>query len=447
MLARQLRYAILCCASLGALDASADIWKRDHNPGFKYVIPTLEYRTGPYAAEGNLYANGFNDYIELLNLRDGGIEGVELLLVPCETAYRTQMGVKCYERTKNLNGGALVYNPPSHAIADQLIIKSHNDKIPLIMLGSARTVAVDGTVFPWAFNIAPSYLEQADVQIQYIADKIGSAKNLQWQKIALLYHDSPYGREALYALEALSEAYGFNLIPLPITPPGLDQREAWLRVRVDEPHWILLRGWDKVNSIAIREAASIRWPMDHLIGSERSGRDSDILPVNSDAEGYLSTALGAGAGRFPLHQEILRRLYTGRDDKKQRTDVGQTSYNRGLLSAVWITESIRAAIALHETPYIDSQQMRDGVENVHLDAARINILGLRGFIKPQHMSCRRHSVNSGINLRRWDSKKKIWKRASKYYRPNQEVLSPLIQRMSQEYAAKHEIYPRTCDGP
>ncbi len=39
------------------------------------VVPNLSYRTGPYAADGIPYADGFNDYFTLLNERDGGIGG------------------------------------------------------------------------------------------------------------------------------------------------------------------------------------------------------------------------------------------------------------------------------------------------------------------------------------------------------------------------------------
>src|SRR4029453_16355791 len=38
-------------------------------------IPLLVYRTGAYAPSGIPSANGFNDYFNLLNERDGGING------------------------------------------------------------------------------------------------------------------------------------------------------------------------------------------------------------------------------------------------------------------------------------------------------------------------------------------------------------------------------------
>src|SRR5215207_5774547 len=63
-------------------------------------IPILSYRTGAYAVNGVPYANGVADYYNLVNERDGGINGVKLLVEECETGYATDKGVECYERLK-----------------------------------------------------------------------------------------------------------------------------------------------------------------------------------------------------------------------------------------------------------------------------------------------------------------------------------------------------------
>ena len=41
-------------------------------------IPLLVYRTGPYAPNGIPIANGYIDYLKLLNARDGGVNGVKI---------------------------------------------------------------------------------------------------------------------------------------------------------------------------------------------------------------------------------------------------------------------------------------------------------------------------------------------------------------------------------
>src|SRR4051812_38990405 len=78
------------------------------------TIPTMDYRTGPYAPSGIPFANGQTDYYLMLNERDGGIcvkagDCAKIRVVPCETEYNTQKGVECYEKTKGEGAGALVY--------------------------------------------------------------------------------------------------------------------------------------------------------------------------------------------------------------------------------------------------------------------------------------------------------------------------------------------------
>ena len=97
------------------------------------VFPSLSYRTGPYAAGGIPFADGYADYFPLLNARDGGIGGVMTRVPECETAYNTEKGVECYEATKG--EGSLVYLPLSTGITYQLIPKASADGIPLHTMG------------------------------------------------------------------------------------------------------------------------------------------------------------------------------------------------------------------------------------------------------------------------------------------------------------------------
>ena len=60
----------------------------------------------------------------MLNERDGGINGVRLVVEECETQYDTKQGVECYERLKGKGTGAVVFNPLSTGITYQLIPKA-----------------------------------------------------------------------------------------------------------------------------------------------------------------------------------------------------------------------------------------------------------------------------------------------------------------------------------
>ena len=71
-------------------------------------FPVLVYRTGAYAPNGNPWANGYVDYLKLVNAQ-GGINGVKISFEECEFGYATDRGVECYERLK----GKMVGRPSS----------------------------------------------------------------------------------------------------------------------------------------------------------------------------------------------------------------------------------------------------------------------------------------------------------------------------------------------
>jgi len=86
-------------------------------------FPSLTGRTGPVAPNAAPFANGYADYMKLVNAR-GGINGVMTLVEECETAYATDRGVECYERLKGKHGGATVFQPLSTGITFALTEKS-----------------------------------------------------------------------------------------------------------------------------------------------------------------------------------------------------------------------------------------------------------------------------------------------------------------------------------
>ena len=55
-------------------------------------FPVLVYRTGAYAPNGVPFANGYVDYLKLVNAR-GGINGVKVSFEECETGYATDRRV------------------------------------------------------------------------------------------------------------------------------------------------------------------------------------------------------------------------------------------------------------------------------------------------------------------------------------------------------------------
>jgi len=145
-------------------------------------VPMLSYRVGPYAAGGSGFYGGMIDYMTLVNMRDGGINGVKLIWEECETEYNPSRGVECYERLKSKNGGASLVEPLSTGIAYGILDRVGTDKIPMTTLGYGRSDAANGKVFPYVFPLITSYWNQAAAMVHYLGDKMGGLDKLKGKK-------------------------------------------------------------------------------------------------------------------------------------------------------------------------------------------------------------------------------------------------------------------------
>ncbi len=152
-------------------------------------IPRLVYRTGPYAPNGIPFADGYADYLDMIDARDGGVGGIKIIYEECETGYNNDKGVECYERLKTqAPTGASLVDPLSTGITYALIERATADKIPVISMGYGRADASYGAVFPYVFTLPATYWEQADAMINYVGDQEGGLDKLKGKKIGLVYH-------------------------------------------------------------------------------------------------------------------------------------------------------------------------------------------------------------------------------------------------------------------
>ncbi|MDH3230520.1 MAG: ABC transporter substrate-binding protein, partial [Alphaproteobacteria bacterium] len=207
---------------------------------------------------------------------------------------------------------------------------------------------------------------------------------------------------------------------------------------------VLMWGWGVMNQVGVKEAASIRYPMDHFIGVWWSGSENDVLPAGEAADGYLSGAFHAPGSNFPLHQDIFKHLYDKGKGAGDRDRVGEVLYNRGLVAAMWTSEAIRTAMKLHNTKELTGPMVRDGFEALKVDDARLTELGLKGFTYPVEITCENHEGPGKVALQRWDAKAKKWSIVSKFYEPLRDITGPLIEEDSSAFAKENNITPRTC---
>jgi branched-chain amino acid transport system substrate-binding protein len=406
-------------------------------------IPMLVYRTGAYAPNGIPFANGMGDYFRLINERDGGVNGVKLTFEECETGYATDRGVECYERLKgHAPTGASFFSPLSTGITFALTEKAPGDKIPLITMGYGRSESRDGSVFTWNFPLLGTYWTAANVAMQHIAKEMGGVDKLKGKKIALVYHDSPYGKEPIALLTEMSKKHGFEFLPIPVPHPGNEQKSQWLQIRQQRPDYVLLWGWGVMNSTSVTEAGNVNYPRDKMIGVWWSGAEPDVIPAGDKAAGYKALMLQHGSGKYAVHADI-EKFVVGKGQSQAKADeISHVLYNRGLINAMLGIEAIRTAQAKFGNKPLTGEQVRWGLENLNLTADRLKALGFDGMMRPLKVSCADHEGARDARLHQWDGK--AWKVISDWYQGDDGILAPMVKDTAAKYAAEKKITPRDC---
>ena len=407
-----------------------------------HYFPVFSYRTGPYAPNGIVFANGFRDYYNLLNKRDGGINGVPIFTEECETKYNTKLSIECYEKMKTRGEkGPVLINPFSTGVTYALIPKAPVDRIPILSMGYGRTAAADGRVFKWIFNFPTTYWSQASAVIRYIGQQEGGLDKLRGKKITHVYHNSAYGKEANPTLEVLSDKFGFKLQLLAVDHPGQEQKATWLQIRRNRPDWVFMSGWGVMNQVAIKEAAAIRFPMDHFIGNWWSGTETDVVPAGKSAIGYKSSTFNGAGTRWQVHKDILKYIYGGDLAEAKANKFGEVLYNRALVNAMFGTEAVRTAMKKYGNKVMNGEQVRWGLENLNVTAARLKELGMENMTRPVQVSCADHETGGPVMIQQWDGKK--WNMISDWIPPMRDIVRPMIMKAAAAYAKENNITPRS----
>jgi branched-chain amino acid transport system substrate-binding protein len=408
--------------------------------GKEQYFPVLSYRTGPYAPNGAPWANGFVDYLKLVNAQ-GGINGVTITFEECETGYDTGRSVECYERLKGK--GATVVQPLSTGATFALTEKAPGDKIPLITAGYGRSESQDGGVFKWNFPLIGTYWVAADALLQQIAKKEGGLDKLKGKKIALVYHDSPYGKEPIPLLQERAKMHGFELQLLPVTAPGVEQKSTWLQIRQSRPDHVLLWGWGVMNSTALKEAQATGYPREKMYGVWWAGAEPDVKDVGEGAKGYNAVTMQHGAEpNSKVVKDVLTLVHGKGQGTGPKEEVGSVLYMRGLISSMLGVEGVkRAQERFGKGKVMTGEQTRWGLENLALDQKKLDALGLAGVMRPVSTSCVDHMGANWARVHTWDGSK--WVFSSDWLQADEQIIKPMVKAAADKYAAEKKLTRRT----
>jgi branched-chain amino acid transport system substrate-binding protein len=336
-----------------------------------------------------------------------------------------------------------VFQPLSTGITFALTEKAPGDKIPLITAGYGRSESADGGVFKWNFPLAGTYWVAGDVIIQDIAKKAGGVDKLKGKHIALVYHDSPFGKEAIPILQERAAMHGYKLSLLPVTHPGVEQKSTWLQIRRDRPDYVVNWGWGVMNSTLLKEAQATGYPRENIWGVWWAGAEPDVKDIGMGAKGYNAITMQHGAEKgSAVVKEVLEKLHAKNQGTGPKDEVGEVLYMRGLFSAMFAVEGVRQAQEKYgKGKVMTGEQARWGYENLNLTQPKLDALGFKGVLRPVSTSCADHMGANWARIHTWDGAK--WQFSSDWMQADEQIIKPMVKAAADKYAAEKKITRRT----
>jgi branched-chain amino acid transport system substrate-binding protein len=229
---------------------------------------------------------------------------------------------------------------------------------------------------------------------------------------------------------------------LPVKPPGLDQKATWLRVKVAQPDWVILRTAGVSTTTALEEAAQVGIPRDTIVGANSTCTEQDMLPAGAAAMGFICPAWYGTGTHFPLIQDIRTYVYARGKGAGPEGDVGTGAWIRGMLRGLLTAEALRTAMRQFGNQPLTGAQVQWGLEHLTLTAARLKELGAEGLLSPLTLSCRDHEGGGGVKFQQWNGKQ--WTVLTDWIATDQALVRPLVEASAAKYAQEKGITPRDC---
>ncbi|MEH6814576.1 MAG: ABC transporter substrate-binding protein [Motiliproteus sp.] len=410
-------------------------------------MPLPSYRIGPYAAGGSGVFGGMIDYFNLINRRDGGINGVKISWEECETEYKNDLALQCYEQLKQSGGDATsMFHFLSTGATYSALEQTRTDRIPLLSIGYGRADSADGRVFPYTFPLITTYWSQNTAIIKFIGRMEGGMQQLKGKRIVNLYHDSDYGRETLAILQKQAGLYDFQVENIAVPHPGVNQQAQWRKVLTFNPDWVVLRGWGVMTAAALRHAQRVGFPREQIVGVWWSAAEEDVVPAGDAAVGYIAAGFHPGGTDFPVHSDLKIYVYDqGLGNMQDANRVGSIYHNRGLITAMISVEGIRQAQRKFGNRTLSGEEVRWGIENLQLDEKAISDLGFSGLAQPLKVSCLDHEGGGAVKFSQWDGKR--WNQLTDWISSDQKIVRPMVEASAARYANEHGIELRDCNVP
>lgn len=377
----------------------------------------LEDFTAVYTFVTGEYNQGQRDYLTLIN-EEGGIGGHTFTPIIRDTGNQPQRGIEAYNRAKE--EGAILFDFLSTPVSAAILDQADADKRVVITPVHGRGDASDGTVFPYIFPMMSTYWAQAANLLEYMKTNEGG---LDGKKIAFVHIDSPFGREPMPILEALSAEENFTYQSFAYASPGNEQSATWSEVRRYKPDFVMIWGAGGGQAVSVKTAIQngIAPEQIHSVIWLAETDAANIGPMMKGVKRFEASAVGTD---HPIIARIQEKVVTPGKSAGDAKNVGTSYYNLGVATMAVAVEAAR--LGMEDGKPLDSEMLKAGFEKIEgYDA--------EGLMPAITITAEDHQGGGAGRVSEWDGS--AWVPVSDWHAAYPELIREVIEKSAAEYKA------------
>ncbi len=158
-----------------------------------------------------------------------------------------------------------------------------------------------------------------------------------------------------------------------------------------------------MSPVAIKTAARVGFPADHIIGDIWTGSEEDVRPAGAAAKGYLAVSVFPPGTEFKISQTLKKEIVdAGKSDLKDPSKFGSVYYNAGLVTAIVYVEALRTGHKKFGNRPLTAAEGQWALEHLDITPQRIDELGATGLLSPLKVTSADHEGSPAAKIQQWD---------------------------------------------
>ncbi len=330
--------------------------------------------SGPTSGPGTPYGLGIQDFVKWKNA-NGGIAGRQIEFISQDYGYKVPNAEQLY--SQYVGEGIVAFQGWGTGDTEALRGKIADDKIPFMSASYSINLANIEDA-PYNFLVGTTYSDQMVIALQWIKDQGGT-------KVAVLHHDSPFGKSPVPDGEDFAKANGMEFMAIAMPGGATDLTPELSQVEAFGAQYIIIQNVASPAALALRNASDL-------------GMDAQFICLNWCADESLVELAGDAAegviGTLPFTPPSVD--VPGDDDvRKFAESKGEDLNKLGLhYTQGWVTMEVM--VAGIEKVVKDGKSVTG--ENIRAALETINNFDTGGVTAPITFTPTDHRGNKALKL-------------------------------------------------